>query len=370
MSRKIKHLLMAFVIVILSLSFNTQKLSASTNRGVSLQIFYDELANYGDWINNYDYGYVWRPNVERDFRPYYSNGHWAMTNYGNTWVSDYQWGWAAFHYGRWFYDDYDGWIWLPDTNWGPAWVNWRTGGGYYGWAPLGPSISIHINVGRKHYTPDNHWVFIPQRCIYYPSYRNYWEPRRNVFIIQNTTIINNIYSNRNVNYNYGPGVDDVRRATKREVPIYRIADDRKPGATRISKDAISIYRPDVIRDDRNAAPRYTATATPRPVRSGDNIPRRRGDYIPDKNTVTIDQSQLDRGNDNNRSSRTDAANNQPNAPIQSSKTERPAVVKQERESNTTLKSNPSPTKRDANSKQSDDNNRPVRPVRNSENRGG
>jgi len=363
MSRKIKHLVRAFGVIILLLSLNTQRLSASPNRGVSLQIFYDELANYGDWISSNDYGYVWRPNVNRDFRPYYSNGHWAMTNYGNTWVSDYQWGWAAFHYGRWFYDDYDGWIWLPDTNWGPAWVNWRTGSGYYGWAPLGPNISININMGRKHYTPDNYWVFIPQRHIYNPSYSSYWEPRRNVYIIQNTTIINNVYSNRNVSYNYGPGVDDVRRATKRDVAVYRISDDRRPGATRISNDAVSIYRPDITKDDRNAAPRYSTTTSPRPARSSDNNSGRRGEHASDRNTVTIDQSQLDRGNDNNRSSRSDAVNNQPNVPTQDSKTQRPEPVRQEREERMAPKSIPSTTKKD-------DNTRPVRPIRNAENRGG
>ena len=86
--------------------------------------------------------------------------------------------------------------------------------------------------------------------------------------------------------------------------------------------------------------------------------------------MTIDQSQLDRGNDYNRSGRSDAANNQSNAPIQGSKTERPESVKQEREERTAPKSNPSPTKKEGNNNQNDDHSRPVRPVRNAENRGG
>ncbi len=55
-----------------------------------------------------------------------------MTEYGNTWVSDYDWGWAPFHYGRWVNNRYNEWVWIPDTVWSPAWVSWRSGGGYYG----------------------------------------------------------------------------------------------------------------------------------------------------------------------------------------------------------------------------------------------
>jgi hypothetical protein len=286
--------------------------------------------NYGDWINNPDYGYVWRPNVGRDFKPYYSNGHWAMTEYGNTWVSGYDWGWAPFHYGRWFYDDYDGWIWTPDTEWGPAWVSWRTGDGYYGWAPLAPRINI--NIGRRYNVPNNYWVFIPQRCIYYPSYGRYWEPKRNVYIINNTTIINNIYTNKNVRYYTGPGVDDVRRATRQNVPVYRIADDSRPGSTRISKDAVNIYRPDVSRDDKNSAPRSIANNTGRPSRSSDNNSGRSGDNTSDRNG-SVNQSQRSQRPDaieNDRNSRSD---NQPsNRGAVDSRSQRPDASEIDRNS--------------------------------------
>lgn len=66
---------------------NTKKTQAETPMGVSFQVFYDELSPYGDWINDPRHGYIWLPYVDRDFHPYGSNGHWAMTEYGNTWVS-------------------------------------------------------------------------------------------------------------------------------------------------------------------------------------------------------------------------------------------------------------------------------------------
>ncbi|MFA7227139.1 MAG: DUF6600 domain-containing protein, partial [Dysgonamonadaceae bacterium] len=103
---------------------------------ISFGVFYQALAPYGRWINNREYGHVWIPNVGKNFRPYVTNGYWVMTNYGNTWVSDFEWGWGPFHYGRWYYDDIYGWAWIPGYEWAPAWVVWRNGGGFYGWAPL------------------------------------------------------------------------------------------------------------------------------------------------------------------------------------------------------------------------------------------
>lgn len=272
MNNGIKKIAWAFGICFILISLGINQASANARKDISLQVFYDDLSHYGDWVNNADYGYVWRPNVGSDFRPYYTNGHWVMTEYGNTWVSNYDWGWAPFHYGRWFYDNYDGWVWLPDTEWGPAWVSWRTGGGYYGWAPLAPRMSININIGRRHYIPNNYWVFIPQRCIYYPSYSRYWEPRRNVYIINNTTIINHVYTNNRSRYYSGPSRDDVRRATRSEVPVYRVADNSRPGSSRITRDEVNIYRPNVDRS-ANAAPRTVASNATRPSREDNTVNR-------------------------------------------------------------------------------------------------
>lgn len=334
MSNSIKQTAMAFGIFILFLGLNTNKVQANPNQGISLQVFYDELAYYGDWINNPDYGYVWRPNVGRDFRPYYTKGHWTMTEFGNTWLSDYEWGWAPFHYGRWFYDDYDGWIWTPDTEWGPAWVSWRTGGGYYGWAPLGPRINININIGRQFNVPNNYWVFIPQRYIYYPSYGRYWAPQRNIYILNNTTIINNIYTNRNVRFYSGPRIDEVRRATRQNVPVYRIADQSRPGSTRISKDVVNIYRPDINKNDRISAPRSIANQNARPSRASDNNGSRSGDANVSQRTQRPDavgnsgadrtnQQPVNRGTVESRSPRTEPSNSGTGRSDVPARTERP-----------------------------------------------
>jgi hypothetical protein len=307
MNWSIKKLTTAFGIMVLLLGLGFNKVEAKTHRGISLQVFYDEMAPYGDWVNNPDYGYVWRPNVGTDFKPYYTNGHWIMTEYGNTWVSNYDWGWAPFHYGRWFYDDYDGWVWAPDTEWGPAWVNWRSGDGYYGWAPLAPRVNININFGNRnrYYVPDDYWVFIPQRCIYYPSYSRYWEPRRNFYIVQNTTIINNIYTNRDVRYYTGPRPDEVRRATRQDVPIYRMADNVRPGASSVDRGTVNIYHPDVTRDANNDAPRTIANNSTRPSRTDGSIPNYRSGNSDNSSRPGLNER------DNGNVSRNDATSNRP-----------------------------------------------------------
>ena len=114
--------------------------------------FQDELAPYGNWIDDGTYGRVWQPEaslVGADFTPYYTGGHWALTEFGWTWVSDWSWGWAPFHYGRWIVVSGYGWCWVPGTIWGPAWVAWRAGDGYVGWAALPPrGVSVTATYGR------------------------------------------------------------------------------------------------------------------------------------------------------------------------------------------------------------------------------
>src|SRR5579864_7427574 len=79
------------------------------NVSVDLGVFHDRLAPYGDWIHVNRYGECWRPrHVARNWRPY-TVGYWTYTDYGWTWVSEENWGWATYHYGRWFYDPYYGW---------------------------------------------------------------------------------------------------------------------------------------------------------------------------------------------------------------------------------------------------------------------
>lgn len=250
----------ALLTIGMSFSFiHTSK--AQSGGAVSYQTFYDDLSPYGDWIYDPDYGYVWSPQAGNDFRPYYTNGRWAMTEYGNTWVSGYPWGWAPFHYGRWTYNRFYGWVWIPGTTWGPAWVSWRYGGGNYGWAPMGPGISINISFGNNYYVPYDWWTFVPCGNIYNGYYNNYWRGAGyNNTYINNTVIINNTYNNT---YVYGPRRNEIEQVTGGRVNVYNIREGRNAGRNTISGNNVNIYRPTVrtASGNRNEAPRNFVKAT-------------------------------------------------------------------------------------------------------------
>jgi hypothetical protein len=96
------------------------------------------LGSLGTWVDIVSYGRCWRPeHLARGWRPY-TVGNWAWTDHGWYWSSDEPWAWACYHYGTWADDPTYGWVWVPGTEWGPAWVSWRVGDGYIGWAPLPP----------------------------------------------------------------------------------------------------------------------------------------------------------------------------------------------------------------------------------------
>jgi hypothetical protein len=207
---------------------------------VSIDFFYNNLSG-GNWIEVGDYGYGWQPDVatsDPNWRPY-ADGYWAYTDVGWAWVSYEDFGWATYHYGRWAsLADY-GWVWFPgsDLEWGPAWVSWRTGGDYVGWAPLpprGPGIAyaggpiggrvdIEFDIGPAYYN------FIDARFIGEPVLRDRIFPySQNVTYIENTVNVTNITVQNNVVYNYGPDYNTLSSYSSR--PIQRLKIERQASA--------------------------------------------------------------------------------------------------------------------------------------------
>ncbi len=148
---------------------------AATLRTVAL--FYDPLASQGSWFDSDRYGYVWQPQratIDREWRPY-TDGRWQWTEHGWTWQSLEPYGWAVYHYGRWFRHPESGWLWVPGHEWAPAWVSWRVKGSEYaGWAPLPPSTkepgSYGPNVDRDLDIPPSSYVFLQLRDFAEPTY--------------------------------------------------------------------------------------------------------------------------------------------------------------------------------------------------------
>ncbi len=152
--------------------------SMGTVESDSFSLFYDALTPAGQWLEapvcGRRFGRVWRPDpreVGGDFTPYRTGGEWVATDQGWAFESDFDWGWATFHYGRWCDDPRYGWVWVPGDEWAPAWVDWRYGGGYVGWAPLPPT-----GVALR----DNHWIFVERPNFAGGRVTHYALPRERV----------------------------------------------------------------------------------------------------------------------------------------------------------------------------------------------
>src|SRR5499427_864354 len=161
----------------------------------SVDVFYNDLQPYGSWYQDPTYGWVFAP-PSPNYLPY-SNGHWAYTDYGNTWVSADPFGWATDHYGRWVWANR--WVWRPDTTWGPAWVQWRQGDGYVGWAPAGYSDDA--------YFPEDHWRIVPVTYLFASDTPRY-VIRSNVRPYLSTTFVVRRYGHDRHNHTWVLGPDD------------------------------------------------------------------------------------------------------------------------------------------------------------------
>src|SRR4051794_5397478 len=82
---------------------------ARADEEVSFDYFYDNLKPYGEWVDVADYGLCWHPSdVSEDWAPY-TDGYWAYTDAGWTWVSYEDFGGIVYHYGRWVRVNDEGW---------------------------------------------------------------------------------------------------------------------------------------------------------------------------------------------------------------------------------------------------------------------
>jgi Family of unknown function (DUF6600) len=114
-------------------------------------------------------------------------GRWIYTeDSGWYWASDEDFGWIVYHYGRWVFDPDLGWVWVPAKEWAPAWVQWRSGSQYVGWAPLPPD-EIVVEYRDE---PDV-WVFVRARDFIAPRIATVVLPlRERTVFIRDTVVVN------------------------------------------------------------------------------------------------------------------------------------------------------------------------------------
>lgn len=221
-----------------------------------VRYFWPSLEPFGTWIKLNSHGWCWRPTVavhNPSWRPYCDRGRWIYTDCGWYWLSDYSWGWAPFHYGRWFLHSSQGWCWVPDTVWSPAWVSWRCSPQYAGWAPLPPSARFHAGVGfAGHHRLDfglhwSHYTFLPvhRLCDAPTIHRVGGSFVQNVFA--DSTVINNFHSGSgDIVINSGLPLDQYTAATgqaARPVRVRNLAGNARPDQLHRDGETLLVYRP-------------------------------------------------------------------------------------------------------------------------------
>jgi hypothetical protein len=204
-----------------------------------------ELANYGRWVWDPQYGYVWVPSNEPpDWAPY-RDGRWEDVDYyGWSWVGYEPWGWAPYHYGNWYRASF-GWAWYPGAigprHWRPAMV------GFFGFGEPGFGVSLGFGYGNVG------WVPLAPFERFHPWYGRGFAGGRNVTIVNNTNIAN-VYRNAR----FSGAVTGMRAADFGRVGVGRNAFVRPNSADLARAGAVSGGTP--FAPARNASARSYGAA--------------------------------------------------------------------------------------------------------------
>jgi hypothetical protein len=307
---KIPILFTAALALLLAAAPVTRTHAQAPAQDASFDLFYNNLADDGDWYNTPEYGYVWQPYIaykSDSWRPY-SDGYWAQTDDGWTWVSYENFGWATYHYGRWTRLQDLGWAWVPGYEWGPGWVSWRTNDDYVGWAPLPPKRERGVYEGtivggpasesvdysdveddQDGYTPavDDQYDIGPENYSFVEC-RHFGAPVLSVVIlppaqnfvyVQNTVNVTNIYyqrrDNRTVVFNRGPDFDYLSRYSEQPIQRLRLERNDNPAYLRGSRQGgLSVVQNGVLQvASPLIARRPVNFAQVRPPRVKANLPQ-------------------------------------------------------------------------------------------------
>jgi len=174
-----------------------------------------------------------------------------------------------------------GWVWVPGDEWAPAWVSWRKGNDFVGWAPLPPdahfdrqtgirnSVDSRYDIGAQQYN------FVPANEFGGPQSSRVVVPaERNVTIINQTTNVTNITSTV---VDRGPSYDDLHARSR--YPIQRLRLERSQNMNQerpvIRGDVVAMPARDFRPAQHNARPpRVQRTIQQPTVERGEGIRER------------------------------------------------------------------------------------------------
>ncbi|HET9251109.1 MAG TPA: DUF6600 domain-containing protein [Candidatus Eisenbacteria bacterium] len=231
---------------------STRDLDLGTETGYSDEgTLYDDLDTYGAWVDVAPLGWVWCPEVATAWQPY-TAGYWVSSDQGWLWVSEDPWGSVPYHYGRWAFDDGYGWIWVPGDVWAPAWVAWRYGDGWVGWAPLPPEVPWSVHVGTD-LSPDDLDRRIRRRYWSFTKADEFGTRRERVRVASSEKDESLLERTRNITklaagqrpVETGLRPDLIHELRGKQIERVRIVDAAKPGAkgVRIRDGNAEVYRP-------------------------------------------------------------------------------------------------------------------------------
>lgn len=249
---------------------------AQADTEVDVSIFYASLAPHGDWVHIAPYGWAFVPDdVDYGWRPY-TLGRWEWVDrYGWTWMSDEPFGWATYHYGRWAYVDDYGWAWVPGTTWGPAWVAFRYGDPWVGWAPLPPGanwrydahydvagLNLELTIGTFA------WNFVSTRYFAEPDLRSrYYVSAYNPYFLQQTRWSTRYAPVEGGFANHSLDVSVVEKARGAPIVRRRLREAAAPVAgpgPRTPTDEVVVYRPRIAKKAPAQAPAPRVRSNPQP----------------------------------------------------------------------------------------------------------
>ncbi len=257
--------------------------------------FYNGLAPYGDWVQTPD-GWGWQPmvaSVDAGWMPYCDRGQWVLTDDGWYWRSDYSWGWAVFHYGRWRHDGGVGWVWIPGNAWAPAWVAWRnTTDGFAGWAALPPGVLLRPGVGlvtvkglggfkAGYGLSAAAFTFVPHRHFLARNPGQFAAARpRAADIFRSSVPVNNYSFSGGRILNLGVSAGQIAAATGTTVPKMALKEVSSPEAAggKSTERNLAVFRPNLDAPATKAIAEKTTQPvfinhTPRPFATDAAIPR-------------------------------------------------------------------------------------------------
>lgn len=290
----------AFVFLVLAVAACSLAREA---RADDVSIFYDSLAPYGTWVTIEPYGSCWVPSdVDVDWRPY-TDGYWASTDAGWTWVSDLDWGWACFHYGRWFRSPVWGWCWVPGSVWAPAWVFWRGSDDWIGWCALPPDREFRRGHDFDFDDIDfNDHAWWPGWCFVHKRFFDDWHVfghlsplARNVTLIEETKNATKLSERNGRGMNESISVGEIEHATGRSIRSFRLEDLPPSGEHRgrILGGELRMFRPELSHTPPTRTP-PTGSPLARPLSQREFMERQEAARHLMEDRLLRDRRELDR----------------------------------------------------------------------------